>query len=233
MEEYDIAKQVKFVTRASRATMQCCARAPGENYFTMRLLSADMSKLAHCLSEDCCRPRDQQSCPTRETRQYTYVRRPLVKFQVRNELVHVSSRDLQLHFLPTNIFVTTNMVQPHPENDQQGHEVGQKCFGVRFQVLGVFPTPGRPAVARSSPPSSFTLLTGGNTFQGVANRDLKLENLLFDQQGGKRPLLMIANFGYSSAKTGVILGDNNFNAKVALCWIATSFSSLLSVLLLL
>ena len=154
-----------------------------------------------------------------------------MKIQVRNELVHVNSRDLQLHFLPANTFVTTNMLQPHPENDQQGHEVGGKC-DVRFQVLGVFPTPGRPAVARSSPPSLFTLLTGGNTFQGVANRNLKLENLLFDQQGGKRPLLMIADFGYSSAKTGVILGDNKFDAKVALCWIAT-FSSLLSVSLLL
>ncbi|DBB15364.1 TPA: hypothetical protein ACH3X3_003607 [Trebouxia sp. C0006] len=60
--------------------------------------------------------------------------------------------------------------------------------------------------------------------KGVANRDLKLENLLLDRHGGKRPLLKIADFGYSkhemnsSAKTGVgtpvymapevILGDN-------------------------
>lgn len=67
----------------------------------------------------------------------------------------------------------------------------------------------------------------------MANRDLKLENLLLDRQGGKRPLLKIADFGYSkhemnsSAKTGVgtpvymapevILGDNKYDAKVALC----------------
>ncbi len=67
--------------------------------------------------------------------------------------------------------------------------------------------------------------------QGVANRDLKLENLLLDRHGGKRPLLKIADFGYSkhemnsSAKTGVgtpvymapevILGDNKYDAKVA------------------
>ena len=66
--------------------------------------------------------------------------------------------------------------------------------------------------------------------QGVANRDLKLENLLLDRHGGKRPLLKIADFGYSkhemnsSAKTGVgtpvymapevILGDNKYDAKV-------------------
>ena len=66
--------------------------------------------------------------------------------------------------------------------------------------------------------------------QGVANRDLKLENLLLDRQGGRRPLLKIADFGYSkhemnsSAKTGVgtpvymapeiILGDNKYDAKV-------------------
>ena len=66
----------------------------------------------------------------------------------------------------------------------------------------------------------------------MANRDLKLENLLLDRQGGRRPLLKIADFGYSkhemnsSAKTGVgtpvymapevILGDNKYDAKVAL-----------------
>lgn len=64
----------------------------------------------------------------------------------------------------------------------------------------------------------------------MANRDLKLENLLLDRQGGRRPLLKIADFGYSkhemnsSAKTGVgtpvymapevILGDNKYDAKV-------------------
>ena len=69
-----------------------------------------------------------------------------------------------------------------------------------------------------------------NVMQGVANRDLKLENLLLDRHGGKRPLLKIADFGYSkhemnsSAKTGVgtpvymapevILGDNKYDAKV-------------------
>lgn len=76
------------------------------------------------------------------------------------------------------------------------------------------------------------LVSCGTMFQGVANRDLKLENLLLDRQGGKRPLLKIADFGYSkhemnsSAKTGVgtpvymapevILGDNKYDAKVAL-----------------
>ena len=66
----------------------------------------------------------------------------------------------------------------------------------------------------------------------MANRDLKLENLLLDRDGrdGTRPLLKICDFGYSkhednsSAKTGVgtpvymapevILGDNKYNAKV-------------------
>lgn len=75
-----------------------------------------------------------------------------------------------------------------------------------------------------------TLLLTLSLFQGVANRDLKLENLLLDRQGGRRPLLKIADFGYSkhemnsSAKTGVgtpvymapevILGDNKYDAKV-------------------
>ena len=66
----------------------------------------------------------------------------------------------------------------------------------------------------------------------MANRDLKLENLLLDRDGrdGTRPLLKICDFGYSkhemnsSAKTGVgtpvymapevILGDNKYDAKV-------------------
>jgi serine/threonine-protein kinase SRK2 len=68
--------------------------------------------------------------------------------------------------------------------------------------------------------------------QGIANRDLKLENLLLDRDGrdGTRPLLKICDFGYSkhemnsSAKTGVgtpvymapevILGDSKYDAKV-------------------
>lgn len=35
--------------------------------------------------------------------------------------------------------------------------------------------------------------------QGIANRDLKLENLLLDRDGhdGTRPLLKICDFGYS------------------------------------
>ncbi len=66
----------------------------------------------------------------------------------------------------------------------------------------------------------------------MANRDLKLENLLLDRDGrdGTRPLLKICDFGYSkhemnsSAKTGVgtpvymapevIMGDNKYDAKV-------------------
>jgi len=68
--------------------------------------------------------------------------------------------------------------------------------------------------------------------QGVANRDLKLENMLLDRDGqdGTRPLLKICDFGYSkhemnsSAKTGVgtpiymapeiIHGGNRYDAKV-------------------
>ena len=71
--------------------------------------------------------------------------------------------------------------------------------------------------------------------QGVANRDLKLENLLLDRDGcdGTRPLLKICDFGYSkhdsdsSAKTGVgtpiymapeiIYGSNTYNPKVCGC----------------
>ena len=76
--------------------------------------------------------------------------------------------------------------------------------------------------------------TYANVMQGVANRDLKLGNLLLDRHGGKRPLLKIADFGYSkhemnsSAKTGVgtpvymapevILGDNKYDAKVPVAW---------------
>ena len=67
--------------------------------------------------------------------------------------------------------------------------------------------------------------------QGVANRDLKLENLLTDQDmHGKRPLLKICDFGYSkhemnsSAKSGVgspvfmapeiVFSGNRYDAKV-------------------
>ena len=68
--------------------------------------------------------------------------------------------------------------------------------------------------------------------QGVANRDLKLENLLLDRKGntGIRPLLKICDFGFSkhemnsSAKTSVgtpiymapeiIYGSNRYDAKV-------------------
>ena len=71
--------------------------------------------------------------------------------------------------------------------------------------------------------------------QGVANRDLKLENMLLDRDGqdGTRPLLKICDFGYSkhemnsSAKTGVgtpiymapeiIYGGNRYDAKVRSC----------------
>ena len=68
--------------------------------------------------------------------------------------------------------------------------------------------------------------------QGVANRDLKLENLLLDKMGSgnKRPLLKICDFGYakhdfnSPATTGVgtpiymapeiIYGSTRYDAKV-------------------
>ena len=38
-----------------------------------------------------------------------------------------------------------------------------------------------------------------HSLQGIANRDLKLENLLLDRDGhdGTRPLLKICDFGYS------------------------------------
>ena len=41
--------------------------------------------------------------------------------------------------------------------------------------------------------------------QGVANRDLKLENLLLDRDGsdGTRPLLKICDFGYSKVRPDV------------------------------
>ena len=69
--------------------------------------------------------------------------------------------------------------------------------------------------------------------KGVANRDLKLENLLVDQDvGGKKPLLKICDFGYSkhemnsSAKSGVgtpifmapeiIFSGKTYDAKVGL-----------------
>jgi serine/threonine protein kinase len=73
---------------------------------------------------------------------------------------------------------------------------------------------------------------GLGALQGVANRDLKLENLLLDRacDPDTRPLLKICDFGYSkhemnsSAKTSVgtpvymapeiIYGSNRYNAKV-------------------
>ena len=40
--------------------------------------------------------------------------------------------------------------------------------------------------------------------QGVANRDLKLENLLLDRKdSGTRPLLKICDFGYSKVPTAL------------------------------
>lgn len=72
--------------------------------------------------------------------------------------------------------------------------------------------------------------------RGVANRDLKLENLLLDRvcDHDTRPLLKICDFGYSkhemnsSAKTSVgtpiymapeiIYGSNRYNAKLADIW---------------
>ena len=85
--------------------------------------------------------------------------------------------------------------------------------------------------------------------QGVANRDLKLENLLLDREGntGIRPLLKICDFGFSkhemnsSAKTSVgtpiymapeiIYGSNRYDAKVCIaphapsCFCRAHFSS--------
>ena len=81
--------------------------------------------------------------------------------------------------------------------------------------------------------AALTALACAACVQGVANRDLKLENLLLDRDGcdGTRPLLKICDFGYSkhemnsSAKTGVgtpiymapeiIYGSNTYDAKVA------------------
>jgi serine/threonine-protein kinase SRK2 len=72
--------------------------------------------------------------------------------------------------------------------------------------------------------------------RGVANRDLKLENLLLDTADAAKPLLRIADFGYSkhemnsSAKTGVgttaymapevFLGALSYDAKAADWWSA-------------
>lgn len=81
--------------------------------------------------------------------------------------------------------------------------------------------------------------------QGVANRDLKLENLLLDKVGGnRRPLLKICDFGYakhdlnSPATTGVgtpiymapeiIYGSSEYDAKAsrrALQWCTPSTPS--------
>ena len=58
------------------------------------------------------------------------------------------------------------MSHPPPQNGQQGLEVEKKSLGVLFQVLGLFFTPGRPAVVRIFPPSLSSLLTGGNKFSG-------------------------------------------------------------------
>lgn len=52
---------------------------------------------------------------------------------------------------------------------------------------------------RTQPSSAAWLFTLGHCLQGVANRDLKLENLLLDRDGsdGTRPLLKICDFGVS------------------------------------
>jgi serine/threonine-protein kinase SRK2 len=49
-------------------------------------------------------------------------------------------------------------------------------------------------------PKSYTLLTAEQafSFQGVANRDIKLENTLLD--GSPRPLIKICDFGYSKVR---------------------------------
>lgn len=70
--------------------------------------------------------------------------------------------------------------------------------------------------------------------RGVANRDLKLDNLLLDVGGGGRPILKMCDFGYSKhemnsmAKTvvgtvcymapEVLLGYRSYDAKVADMW---------------
>lgn len=72
--------------------------------------------------------------------------------------------------------------------------------------------------------------------RGVANRDLKLENILLDTVDPHRPLIKICDFGYSkhemnsSAKSGVgttpymapevLLGSISYNAKGADVWSA-------------
>jgi len=76
--------------------------------------------------------------------------------------------------------------------------------------------------------------------QGVANRDLKLENLLMDQDvNGKKPLLKICDFGYSkhemnsSAKSGVgtpifmapeiVFSGKTYDAKVGFLFLLVHF----------
>ena len=81
--------------------------------------------------------------------------------------------------------------------------------------------------------------------QGVANRDLKLENLLLDDSsGGRRPLLKICDFGYcksedSSARSGVgtkvymspevFLGNNRYDAKVSVVGLRIALRSMLTI----
>ena len=87
-------------------------------------------------------------------------------------------------------------------------------------------------VAASVRHAGWLLSALARDLQGVANRDLKLENLLLDREEGpgNRPLLKICDFGYSkhemnsSAKTNVgtpiymapeiVYGSNRYNAKV-------------------
>ena len=58
--------------------------------------------------------------------------------------------------------------------------------------------------------ASHTSLSAWRHLQGVANRDLKLENLLVDQDSsGKRPLLKICDFGYSKHEM-----NSSANSKV-------------------
>lgn len=53
--------------------------------------------------------------------------------------------------------------------------------------------------ARTQPSTAIGCSRWGRGLQGVANRDLKLENLLLDRDGsdGTRPLLKICDFGVS------------------------------------
>ncbi len=65
--------------------------------------------------------------------------------------------------------------------------------------------------------------------QGVANRDLKLENLLLSQDcsDGRRPLLKICDFGFSKVQSGVLAATLQLSSlAVPVAWDAMASEAL-------